>query len=147
MHHSARAFFRRASVALSSHHVWRRPALIQQMYGITDRYLTSRSCLKSLSVWSVVNSSHILSRTVFFLTYSQPTDAVVWPTLLFLRSSSLLLFFEAVAFHQTNTIITLVNALVVSRIDYCNAVLAGVPRRPSAAAPTSSQRRSTTNST
>ena len=38
----------------------------------------------------------------------------------------MLLFFEAVAFHQTNTIITLVNALVVSRIDYCNAVLAGV---------------------
>jgi len=39
---------------------------------------------------------------------------------------------EAVAFHQTNTddqyhtIITLVNALVVSRIDYCNAVLAGM---------------------
>jgi len=36
----------------------------------------------------------------------------------------------------TDTIITLVNALVVSRIDYCNAVVAGV--RPSAATPTSS---------
>ena len=47
----------------------------------------SRSCPKSLSVWSVVNSSHILSRTVFFPTYSQPTDAVVRPRLLFSRSS------------------------------------------------------------
>ena len=50
------------------------------MSEITDRYLTSRSCLKMLSVWSVVNSSHILSRTVFFLTYR----------LLFTRSSLIL---------------------------------------------------------
>jgi len=85
-HHCARAFFRRASVVPSSLHIWTTPALIQQMYAITDRYPTSHLCQKSLSDWSVISSSLTFSRMVF-QTYSQPTDAVVRPRPLFSRSS------------------------------------------------------------